>query len=100
MRFLVFLGVDVTLYVKLIFENTFFFYLQKMEYGPIPASRYDDVISHLRKSFPDEPLNASVGLSFYNQPCPLLEKYDLITLQEGLSVMALNTETGEVSFIY
>ncbi|CAG9858636.1 unnamed protein product [Phyllotreta striolata] len=68
-----------------------------MEYGPIPSSRFDDVINHLRKSFPDEPLNASVGLSLHNQPCPLLEKYDLLTLHEGLSVMALDTETGEIA---
>nr|CAH7738114.1 unnamed protein product [Callosobruchus chinensis] len=68
-----------------------------MEYGPIPPSKFDDVIDHLRENFPDEPLNASVGLSIKGQPCPLLEKYDIMTLQEGMSVMAVDKETGMIA---
>ncbi|CAG9823042.1 unnamed protein product [Phaedon cochleariae] len=68
-----------------------------MEFGPIPATKFDAVIDHLRRSFPDEPLNASVGLSVRGQPCEMLEKYDLLTMQEGMSVMALDPDTGEIA---
>ncbi|XP_072396820.1 arylalkylamine N-acetyltransferase 1-like [Diabrotica undecimpunctata] len=68
-----------------------------MEYVPIPSSRFEEVLGHLRQSFPDEPLNASVGLSLHGKPCPLLEKYDLLTMQEGMSIMALDTETNEIA---
>lgn len=68
-----------------------------MEFGPIPASRFDEVIEHLRHSFPDEPLNVSVGLCSHGKPCELLEHHDLMTLQEGLSLMATDPQTGEVS---
>ncbi|XP_057655511.1 arylalkylamine N-acetyltransferase 1-like [Diorhabda carinulata] len=68
-----------------------------MEYTSIPASRFEEVIRHLRLSFPDEPLNASVGLSLYGKPCSLLEQYDLSTLEEGLSVMAVDTYTNEIA---
>lgn len=67
-----------------------------MEYGPIPPSKFDDVINHLRFNFPDEPLNASVGLCMHGQPCELLEHHDLMTLKDGLSVMAVDKETGVV----
>uniref|UniRef100_A0A6P7GC60 Uncharacterized protein LOC114336297 n=1 Tax=Diabrotica virgifera virgifera TaxID=50390 RepID=A0A6P7GC60_DIAVI len=73
--------------------------LSHMEYVPIPSSRFEEVLGHLRMSFPDEPLNASVGLSLHGKPCPLLEKYDLLTMQEGMSIMALDTETNDVSLI-
>lgn len=68
-----------------------------MEYGPIPESKFDEVIHHLRFNFPDEPLNASVGLCVHGKACELLEHHDLLTLQDGLSVMATDPETGEVS---
>ncbi|KAG5879467.1 Dopamine N-acetyltransferase, partial [Gonioctena quinquepunctata] len=68
-----------------------------MEYSVIPPSKFDDVIKHLRTNFPDEPLNASVGLSVHGKPCELLENYDLQTLQEGMSIMAVDTETDEIA---
>lgn len=67
------------------------------EFGPIPESRYDEVIHHLRHNFPDEPLNASVGLCKHGQACELLEHHDLMTLKDGLSVMAIDSKTGKVS---
>lgn len=68
-----------------------------MEFGPIPPSKFDEVIQHLRHNFPDEPLNASVGLCVHGQVCELLEHHDLVTLQDGLSVMAMDPKTGDVS---
>ncbi|KAJ8919253.1 hypothetical protein NQ315_003836 [Exocentrus adspersus] len=68
-----------------------------MEYGPIPPSKFDDVIHHLRYNFPDEPLNASVGLCMHGQPCELLEHHDLMTLKDGLSVMAVDKDTEVIA---
>ncbi|KAJ8942090.1 hypothetical protein NQ314_010163 [Rhamnusium bicolor] len=68
-----------------------------MEYGPIPSSKFDEVINHLRYNFPDEPLNASVGLCAHGQPCELLEHHDLMTLKDGLSVMAVDKKTGVIA---
>lgn len=70
------------------------------EFGPITESRYDDVIQHLRHNFPDEPLNASVGLCKHGQACELLEHHDLMTLKDGLSVMAIDAKTGQVRILY
>lgn len=71
-----------------------------MEYGIVPSSRFDDVVDHLRHNFPDEPLNTSVGLSFKGEPCELLEKYERLTLEEGMSVMAVDSVSGEVSTVF
>ncbi|XP_063932539.1 uncharacterized protein LOC135144393 [Zophobas morio] len=68
-----------------------------MEYVTIPSSKFEDVIHHLRHNFPDEPLNASVGLCVHGKPCELLEHHDLMTMQDGLSVMALDKATGEIA---
>lgn len=68
----------------------------EFEYGPIPPSRYQEVIHHLRFNFPDEPLNMSVGLCKHGQACELLEEHDIMTLKDGLSVMAVDVKTGEV----
>lgn len=67
------------------------------EYGPIPPERFDEVLAHLRHSFPDEPLNVSVGLCKHDQKCELLEEMDLMTLRDGLSVIAIDAKTKEVS---
>lgn len=67
-----------------------------MDYEIIPENRFDEVILHLRISFPDEPLNAAVKLSTHGKPCELLEKYDLHTLGEGMSVMAIDKNSGMV----
>lgn len=68
-----------------------------MDYLTITEERFQDVIDLLRQSFPDEPLNASVGLSIRGKPSPLLEKYDLQCMAEGFSIMAVDKETGTVS---
>lgn len=67
-----------------------------MDYQIITKDKFDEVITHLRHNFPDEPLNAAVGLSFHGKPSPLLEKYDLLSMEEGMSFMAVDNETGGV----
>ena len=67
-----------------------------MEFGPIPESRFDEVIEHLRFSFPDEPLNVAIGLCQYGQACEPLEAHDFMTMKDGLSIMATDPKTGEV----
>lgn len=68
-----------------------------LDYVIIPPSRFDAVIGHLRVNFPDEPLNASVGLCLHGIPCPLLEHHDLKTMEDGLSVMVIDKENDKVS---
>ncbi|KAF7271006.1 hypothetical protein GWI33_016066 [Rhynchophorus ferrugineus] len=68
-----------------------------LEYAIVPSSLYDSVIDHLRVNFPDEPLNASVGLCVHGKPCPLLECHDMKTMQDGLSIMAMDKKTGKIA---
>ncbi|XP_065159407.1 uncharacterized protein [Atheta coriaria] len=68
-----------------------------MEFAPIRANKFQEVIEHLREHFPDEPLNECVGLCKKNEPCELLEHHDLHTLEEGLSIMAYDPITGEIA---
>ncbi|XP_030747255.1 dopamine N-acetyltransferase [Sitophilus oryzae] len=68
-----------------------------LEYGIVPESLYESVIDHLRVNFPDEPLNASVGLCVHGKPCPLLEAHDLKTMQDGMSVMAMDKKSGKIA---
>lgn len=70
-----------------------------MEFGPVPESKYEEVIHHLRNNFPDEPLNVAVGLCKHGEPCEYLEHHDLMTLKDQLSVMAVESKTGAVSKI-
>ncbi|XP_039293310.1 uncharacterized protein LOC111056184 [Nilaparvata lugens] len=64
---------------------------------PVPEDRYLDVIVHLRHNFfADEPINRSVQLCEPGQPHAELEEHSLSTLKDGMSVMALDTHTGEV----
>lgn len=71
-----------------------------MEYGPIPASRYEEVIEHLRFNFfPDEPLNKSVNLCGKGKPHAELEAHSIDTLKDEMSVMAVDKATGKVIFI-
>lgn len=71
-----------------------------MEYERISSNRYEDVIQHLRNSFfADEPLNKSVNLCSPGQGHIELEKHSLVTLNDGLSVMAI-TPSQEVFFLY
>ncbi|KAL1505550.1 hypothetical protein ABEB36_005092 [Hypothenemus hampei] len=68
-----------------------------LEYTVIPQSLFDAVIDHLRVNFPDEPLNASVGLCLHGIPCPLLEHHDLKTMEDGLSIMAIDKKTDKIA---
>ncbi|ENN75799.1 hypothetical protein YQE_07651, partial [Dendroctonus ponderosae] len=70
-----------------------------LDYSIIPPSRFNAVIEHLRVNFPDEPLNASVGLCLHGIPCPLLEHHDLKTMQDGMSIMAVDKEKNKVGLI-
>lgn len=61
-----------------------------MEFVKIDPAHYDAVIEHLRNFFfADEPLNKSVNLCSPGQGHIELEKHSLITLNDGLSVMAI-----------
>lgn len=61
-----------------------------MEFVKISPNRFDDVVEHLRNSFfADEPLNKSVNLCGPGQGHGELENHSLITLNDGLSVMAV-----------
>lgn len=69
-----------------------------MEYVKIRSSHYEAVIEHLKNFFfADEPLNKSVSLCAPGQGHIELEKHSLITLEDGLSVMAITPEQ-EVRF--
>ncbi|ENN75800.1 hypothetical protein D910_11685 [Dendroctonus ponderosae] len=68
-----------------------------LDYSIIPPSRFNAVIEHLRVNFPDEPLNASVGLCLHGIPCPLLEHHDLKTMQDGMSIMAVDKEKNKIA---
>jgi hypothetical protein len=69
-----------------------------IEFGPIPEERYNDVINHLRNNFfADEPLNHAVSLCRPGEPHAELEEHSLTTLRDGLSQMAVHTDTGQVS---
>jgi hypothetical protein len=70
-----------------------------IEFGIIPEDRYDDVIHHLRNNFfADEPLNHAVSLCRPGEPHAELEEHSLTTLRDGLSQMAVHTDTDQVSF--
>ncbi|XP_066245464.1 arylalkylamine N-acetyltransferase 1-like [Euwallacea similis] len=68
-----------------------------LDYVVIPPTRFDAVIDHLRINFPDEPLNASVGLCLHGIPCPLLEHHDLKTMEDGFSIMAIDKENEKIA---
>lgn len=70
-----------------------------MEFQLIPESKFDEVLQHLRHSFPDEPLNVAVGLCKHGEQCELLERVDLMSLKDGLSLMAIDPITNEVSVL-
>ncbi|KAK3912823.1 Dopamine N-acetyltransferase [Frankliniella fusca] len=71
--------------------------LSRLESGPIPEERFDEVIAHLRDSFfADEPLNRSVSLCARGQPHRELEEHARATLRDGLSEMVLDAATDRV----
>lgn len=66
--------------------------------APIPSELYDRVIIHLRNNFfADEPLNKSVGLCKPGEPHAELEEHSISTLQDGLSVAAVDKVTDEIA---
>lgn len=68
-----------------------------MEYKLITEDRYDDVIRHLRYNFfADEPLNKAAGLCLRGMGHLDLEHHSLETLEDNLSLMAVN-ENNEVT---
>lgn len=67
------------------------------QFQVIPETKFDDVIHHLRDNFPDEPLNVAVGLCKHGVPCELLEHHVLMSLKDGMSLMAFDSSTNEVS---
>lgn len=80
-------------------RSSYFSVKLTMEYGPIPVSRYEEVIKHLRYNFfPDEPLNNSVGLCTRGEPHADLERHSLDTLKDEMSIMAIDVSTGQVIY--
>lgn len=74
---------------------------EDIEFGLIHEERYDDVIDHLRNNFfADEPLNHAVSLCRPGEPHAELEEHSLTTLKDGLSQMAVNTDTGQVRYCH
>lgn len=71
-----------------------------MKYVKITPNRYDDVIKYLRYTFfIDEPLNKAIKLSKPGEEHYESEKFCRITLENGLSVMAL-ADNDEVLLSY
>lgn len=71
-----------------------------MKYLKITPNRFDDVIQYLRYTFfADEPLNKSVKLCKAGEEHHESEKYSKKTLEDGLSVMAVNND-DEVSSLF
>lgn len=70
---------------------------EEIEYiYPVPEEKYNDVIEHLRFNFfADEPLNKCVGLCETGAGHSELELHSILTLQDNLSVMAVNS-SGQV----
>ena len=67
------------------------------EYKLISQDRYDDVIKHLRQFFfADEPLNKAAGLCQKGLGCGDLEKQCFATMEDNLSLMAVD-ENNQVS---
>ncbi|KAL3266544.1 hypothetical protein HHI36_010712 [Cryptolaemus montrouzieri] len=68
-----------------------------MQFEPIQESRYNEILEYLKHHFHDEPLNVAVGLFKKGQTCERLEDYDLNTMKDGLSLVALDPETGRIA---
>lgn len=65
-----------------------------MKYVTISSERFADVLVHLRQTFfEDEPLNRSVQIvGTSGAGHEQLEKHCIYTMEEGLSMMALNED--------
>lgn len=65
----------------------------------IPEEKYNEVIEHLRSNFfADEPLNKAVKLCDHGEKHHDLEMHSLKTLEDNLSVMAIDSNTNRVSW--
>lgn len=56
----------------------------------------DEIVQFMRKHFPDEPLNRALGLTPKDEIYKYIEQLDLQTIEDGLSVKAIDLETGKV----
>ena len=72
-----------------------------MDFILIPCTRYHDVIDFLRKTFfADEPLNKAVNLCSPGEGHLDLERLCLATLDDKLSVMAVNQDNEVCLFFF
>ncbi|KAK7600811.1 hypothetical protein V9T40_008252 [Parthenolecanium corni] len=63
----------------------------------IPEEKYNEVIEHLRSNFfADEPLNKAVKLCDHGEKHHDLEMHSLKTLEDNLSVMAIDSNTNRI----
>lgn len=70
-----------------------------MEYKLISADSYERVIDHLRRNFfADEPLNRAAGLCQQGGGNSELELHSLATLQDQLSLMAVDERDGSETY--
>lgn len=56
----------------------------------------DDIVKFMREHFPDEPLNRAFGITPNDDVYKFLEQQDLQTIKDGLSLKAVDSETGKV----
>ncbi|XP_045480542.1 arylalkylamine N-acetyltransferase 1-like [Harmonia axyridis] len=68
-----------------------------MHFEIVDESRYDEVLNYLRNHFHDEPLNVAVGLFKKGQTCQLLENYDMDTMRDGYSIIAIDPDTNKIA---
>ncbi|EDW07696.1 arylalkylamine N-acetyltransferase 1 [Drosophila mojavensis] len=70
-----------------------------MEYKLITADHFERVIEHLRRNFfADEPLNRAAGLCQHGGGNAELEHHSLTTLQDQLSIMAVDVRKDSNSY--
>ncbi|CAH0559959.1 unnamed protein product [Brassicogethes aeneus] len=67
--------------------------VENIIYQVVPKYLYEDVICQMQRGLKDEPLNTSVGYC----DTEILEKKMSATLYEGYSIMALDTDNGEIA---
>lgn len=70
-----------------------------MEYKLITADHFERVIEHLRRNFfADEPLNRAAGLCQHGGGNAELEHHSLATLQDQLSIMAVDGRKDSINY--
>ncbi|KAK9875612.1 hypothetical protein WA026_009410 [Henosepilachna vigintioctopunctata] len=68
-----------------------------IRYELIEESRYNEILDYLKNHFHDEPLNMAVRLFEKGETCERLEEYDLNTMKDGLSYVAIDSESGRIA---